>query len=123
MTNKNVYIKELIDSLDKAVAVKVSKNTSKTAITVSSGGESKTYIESAFSGCGMINFHISSKDWKLAKTLGGAKSYRNWSLGGQYYNGQYGDACSVVSDVLDAFKAKYSDNIAIQKIDYSTWID
>lgn len=123
MKNTNKYIVELIDSLDKAVKDKANKNTSKTAITVSGGGDSKTYIETGFTGCGMVGFEILKKDWKLAKTLGGEKGYRAYSLDGNYYNGQYGDACSVVCGVLNAFKAKYLSNSAIQLIQVYQWID
>ena len=123
MKNTNVYVKELVDALDKAVEAKASKNTSKTLIIVEGGGEKTGFVETGFTGCGMVGFEIPKKDWKLAKTLGGEKGYRAYSLGGNYYNGQFGDACSVVYGVLEEFKKKYLNNVAVQKIQVYQWVD
>jgi len=119
----NKIYEDLLSVADKYVWDNVAGNKSKTAIMVSGGGSSKTFIEPAFSGCGMVGFDYPKSDWRNAKRLGFEKSYNGYKLGGKYYNGQFGDATRAYYKALDEFQKKFPNDTSLAKVGVYQWID
>lgn len=122
MHNNKKILDELVAMAEALTNERVAGNKSVTAITVSGGGDSKTYLEPAFSGCGAVWFEMDSKDWRLAKSLGFKKGYRSWTYGRRYWNGQFGDACNGYPTALSELNTKYP-NSFLDKVGNGSWID
>lgn len=122
MNNNKKILDELVARAEALTKERVAGNKSVTAITVSGGGEKKTYFESAFSGCGAVWFSMDSKDWRLAKSLGFEKGYRGYKFGWDYWNGQFGDACNAYPKALSELSEKYP-NSFLDKVSTDSWID
>lgn len=108
------------------VGVRVRLNDSVTLITVegfvNGQPEKKVYPEPAFSGCGAVWFALPQKDWRLAKSLGFEKGYKEWTWGRHYYNGQFGDATAAYRDALEEFSKEYPGTF-LDKMYVGSWID
>ena len=118
-TNNPLLI-DLLDRAEKRVWEKEKANTTKTNINING----KIYVEKAFSWCWRVAYTFSPENWREAKKLWCKKGYRDWSIGGGYYNGQFGDACSAYREILREFKQEFPQyKEMLDKIDIDTWID
>lgn len=121
MENKKI-LEELEARAVQLTEERASGNTSVTIIRTSSSDGVKDFVERGFSGCGSVNWTLEKSDWRLAKSLGFKKGYRNYYWGGSYYNGQFGDACWAYNAALSEKMQKYPGSI-LEKIGLQTNID
>lgn len=110
------------DHADALTMKRAEESMAMTVITVASSLGAQKFVERGFTGCGRVWFSLPKSEWRLAKTLGFKKGYRDWSYGGDYYNGQFGEACHQYSRALSEFQKLYPGSV-LDKVSTDSYID
>lgn len=105
------------------MSIECATNHNEVAITVSGGGEKKTFIEKDFFSCGATWYSLPSNMWRFAQKLGFKKGWHEWTADREYSNGKYELSITARSKALSTVQEEHPDVEWLKHVGVGTWID